>query len=238
MRRSREYDLPVDRIASSSSTNSPSLNGNGTCFCGTDRTHASTSCHRECPNGLNEDCDEGETCFAYVSCGVGSTSAPTPETKSTQQPSQGLAMSSSQQPTQESALSSPPQSEEAVQQLFCASSKEELETSCLTAPSCISEPCPSKMFCFPYTCVEAADDDESTQSPTAPAEDQGSPAPVEPKPAPVDDQNQLQCPQSDFVGWHTSKDCKGEKLYLIFTLVLPYNLAQTKTSHGWRCSAR
>ena len=193
------------------STNSPSLSLSGTYFCGTDRAHASTSCHKQCPNGLNEDCDDGETCFAYVTCGDGSTSAPTPESESAEQPSQSqeLAMSSSQQPTRGNVVSSPPQTADTVQQLFCASTKEELEASCLTAPSCISEPCPSKLFCFPYTCVEAVDDDNSTQASTAPAEDQGSPATVESTPAPVEI-NQLQCPQSEFVGWHTSKDCKGE----------------------------
>jgi hypothetical protein len=78
--------------SASSSTSMPSSNGSGTYFCRTDRTHASTSSHRECPNGLNDNCRKGETCFVYISCGVGSTSAPTPQTGLTQQPSQGLAM--------------------------------------------------------------------------------------------------------------------------------------------------
>jgi hypothetical protein len=261
-------------------------------LCGIDRVHASTSCHKQCPNGLNEDCDEGETCFAYVTCGAGSSPAPTPGYESSQRPSHGLVMSSSQQPTEEvtmpssqqptqgvatssesqstvavqqlfcastkedlevscvtaqscisrpcpstmfcfpftcagaveddnstpvstsqqptqgAAASSESQLTGAVQQLFCASTKEELEMSCATAQSCISEPCPSKMFCFPFTCAGAVEDDNSTQVSTAPAGNQQSPAPAESKPVPVD--NQSLCPQSSFVGWHTSADCKGE----------------------------
>ena len=224
---------PDASLASNSSTDSPSSTGGAmttrhptqidiaaTYFCGKDRVHASTSCHKQCPNGLNEDCDEGETCFAYVTCGAGSSAAPTPGSESSHQPSHELMMSpsqhptekvmmpSSQQPTQGVAMSSGPQSTGAVQQLFCASSKAELEVSCVTAQSCISESCPSKMFCFPFTCAGAVEDDSSTPASMAPAGNQHSPAPVESQPAPVDDQSL--CPQSSFVGWHTSADCKGE----------------------------
>ena len=41
-----------------------------------------------------------------------------------------------------------------TQQFFCASTKEELEMSCSTAPSCVIDSCPSKMFCFAFTCTE------------------------------------------------------------------------------------
>jgi len=211
-------------LASTSSTDSPSSTGSAmttglspqidiaaTYFCGKDRVQASTSCHKQCPNGLNEDCDEGETCFAYVTCGAGSSAAPTPGSELSLQPSPEL-------PTEGVAMSSGPQSTGAVQQLFCASAKEELEASCLTAQSCISEPCPSKMFCFPFTCAGAVEDDNSTPAPMAPAGNQQSPAPVESQLDPVEDQ--LFCPQSSFVGWHTSADCKGESSQLFFIAVL------------------
>lgn len=220
---------------SKSGTSPPSLTGSAmttghstqidiaaTYFCGKDRVQASTSCHKQCPNGLNEDCDEGETCFAYVTCGAGSSAAPTPGSESSQQPSQELVMSSSQQPTE--------QSTGAVQQLFCASTKEELEVSCLTAQSCISEPCPSKMFCFPFTCAGAVEDDNSTPASMAPAGNQQSPTPLESQPAPIDDQ--LFCPQSSFVGWHTSADCKGESSQIFYCSALVFALSSLLGTHS------
>jgi hypothetical protein len=83
-----------------------------------------------------------------------SISTPVPGQSTTKSPSQELV--SLKQPTQQPALSidvSQPQDE--VQQLFCAASQAELEASCATAESCISNPCPPKKFCFPFTCTEA-----------------------------------------------------------------------------------
>ena len=83
------------------------------------------------------------------------------------------------------------------QQLFCASSMDELEASCTAAQSCISSACPKGMFCFPFTCATAAvidTEDLTSSAPTPMAEATAG--------------NQLQCPHSTFVGWHTSPDCK------------------------------
>lgn len=51
-----------------------------------------------------------------------------------------------------------------TQQFFCASTKEELDSSCSTAPRCNSKSCPSEMFCFAFTCADevlVSSDDKS-----------------------------------------------------------------------------
>lgn len=51
-----------------------------------------------------------------------------------------------------------------AQQYFCASTKEELETSCSSAQSCNNNSCESGMFCFAFTCtgeVLVSSDDKS-----------------------------------------------------------------------------
>lgn len=163
-----------------------------------------------------EDCPSGTYCWKEFMCGgtVSPSIAAAPQSTYSYSPSildtslSSNTLTNSQSANDVAATyppspsptpgfgSSGPQSTGAVQQLFCASTMEELEMSCATAQSCISGPCPSKMFCFPFTCTETAEDGNSLTS-TAPAENQLS-------------QNQLQCPQSTFVGWHTSTDCKGE----------------------------
>ncbi|KAL3766828.1 hypothetical protein ACHAW5_005243 [Stephanodiscus triporus] len=165
-----------------------------------------------------EDCPSGTYCWKEFMCGgtVSPSIASAPQSTYSYSPSifdtslSSNTLTNSQSANDVAATyppspsptpgsgSSGPQSTVAVQQLFCASTMEELEMSCATAQSCISGPCPSKMFCFPFTCTEAAGDENSptsTAPSTAPAENQLS-------------QNQLQCPQSTFVGWHTSTDCK------------------------------
>lgn len=123
-------------------------------------------------------------------------------------------------------------------QLFCASKISQLEASCAFAESCLQGPCPKGKFCFPFTCKGGEQDLPSTAAdnhddgkdenlvPTkdegpAPAENQQS-APKDSLPSeetPALDENQPPlsdltgqertfCPQSTFVGWHASADCK------------------------------
>ena len=90
--------------------------------CGTDLVHASTNCHKPCPGGSYEECEDGEACFENISCEM----QPTQEvTSSSQPPSIDLS----------SGLS--------TEQFYCASTIEELETSCATAQSCTNGPCPT-----------------------------------------------------------------------------------------------
>eukprot|EP00579_Thalassiosira_antarctica_P011373 CAMPEP_0201918770 /NCGR_PEP_ID=MMETSP0903-20130614/7834_1 /ASSEMBLY_ACC=CAM_ASM_000552 /TAXON_ID=420261 /ORGANISM="Thalassiosira antarctica, Strain CCMP982" /LENGTH=1230 /DNA_ID=CAMNT_0048455143 /DNA_START=36 /DNA_END=3725 /DNA_ORIENTATION=+ len=217
-----------------------------TFFCGTDRSQASTSCHKRCRSGNREDCEDGETCFGYTSCEVETprapaveeseptkeptkepiTPPPTPNTKNGPdppgiEPTQKPTPSPTTRPTNEESDASQPTTPAVVQQLFCASAMSELEASCESAQSCNSGPCPSGMFCFPFTCTQMAGGEESP--PAAAVFDASSdekPAPVEnQRPAPAGNEQQPAtpgenqqyldlCPQSSFVGWHTSADCK------------------------------
>jgi hypothetical protein len=42
------------------------------------------------------------------------------------------------------------------EELYCATTMEDLETSCSTAQECNSGPCPTGTFCFPFTCNDSA----------------------------------------------------------------------------------
>ena len=167
---------------------------------------------------VTEDCPDGEYCWKEFMCGGGDGSKGPPSPSSSilysNSPSAVLSMSmlmvtyspsvaevdvasfvlSTQQPVTESQQQTAGVDE---QQLFCASSMDELEASCTAAQSCISSACPKGMFCFPFTCATAAvvdTEDLTSSAPTPMAEATAG--------------NQLQCPHSTFVGWHTSPDCK------------------------------
>lgn len=167
----------------------------GIFVCGTDFVHASTNCHKPCPSGSYNECDEGEACFENISCEVESTPSFLPQSDA------------ATQPTYEVTNSQPPSilvSDLPAEQFFCASTIQELETSCSTAQSCANGPCPTGVFCFPFTCTTAivtvnpsAFDSSVSQGPTS----------NEPTVAPV--QVTGLCPPSPFAGWHTSPDCKG-----------------------------
>mmetsp|Transcript_1949 Transcript_1949/g.4577 ORF Transcript_1949/g.4577 Transcript_1949/m.4577 type:complete len:1223 (-) Transcript_1949:74-3742(-) len=225
-----------------------------TFFCGTDRAHASTSCHKRCRSGSREDCDEGETCFGYTSC----------EAEIPRLPALGAKGPQSKQPTVPSPIpdtnnepnlpaeiepqtqkpTPPPapnsnngsadvsKSTSALQQLFCGTDMAELEASCESAQSCNSGPCPSGMFCFPFTCTKVAVEGEESPPASTPDDSiiiDGKPTPVENQgqapaesnlplsqvenqsPAPTTEYNERYrdlCPQSSFVGWHTTAPCK------------------------------
>jgi hypothetical protein len=109
---------------------------------------------------------------------------------------------STQQPVSSSSESQQQISGAEEQQLFCATSMDELEASCTAAQSCISSACPKGMFCFPFTCATAAAVETEVLTSPAPTASGDSSAVAEAT------GNQLQCPQSTFVGWHTSPDCK------------------------------
>ena len=179
-----------------------------TYWCGKERVDAATSCHKRCRSGSDEECDEGESCFGYTSCEVESSRAPTTksETKGpiTSQPIQNPTPPPTVKVNNEHTDT--PQSTDTPQkQLFCASSIMELETSCGIAQSCMSGPCPSGLFCFPFTCTTAITQEESVvidERPVSVVENQQQ----------ADESITLadrgiSCPQSSFVGWHTSTDC-------------------------------
>lgn len=94
---------------------------------------------------------------------VFSISTPVPGQSSTKSPSQELVNQLTQQPALPIDVSQP---NDEVQQLLCAASQAELEASCATAESCISNPCQPKKFCFPFTCTEATSSLESNSLPS------------------------------------------------------------------------
>ena len=228
-----------------------------TFFCGTDRTHASTSCHKRCPGGSPDECDEGEACFGYTSCEaevppesvMGGTTVelesqitPEPTNMPTNKPTARMTLKPIPLPTPKpvnkdsaSSQSDYPDSaaEVAQQQLFCSKNMDDLEESCGSAQSCLSGPCPSGMFCFPFTCAttvkDPADNEPPAQAPAGIKEDgsdqQQTPADdatqTSGKPAkPADNQPQQQqpasppqqftelCPLSSYVGYYANQDCK------------------------------
>jgi hypothetical protein len=163
--------------------------------CGTDLSHASTNCHKPCPSGSYEECDDGEACFENISCEVNSTPTLPPQLDIAAQPTQ--VVTNSLPPSRLSSVSS-------SEQYFCASTIEELEASCATAQSCADGPCPTGLFCFPYTCNTAVHGENPATINSAKSQE---PILIEPSAAPVHVRGL--CPQSPFVGWHTSADCKG-----------------------------
>ena len=173
----------------------------GSFVCGTDLSHALTNCHKPCPSGSYEECDDGEACFENISCEVNSTPTLPPQLDIATQPTQVVTNS-----LPPSRLSSDLSSE----QYFCASTIEELEASCDTAQSCADGPCPMGVFCFPYTCNTAVHGENPATINSAKSQE---PILIEPSAAPV--QVSGLCPQSPFVGWHTSADCKG--MFLVST---------------------
>ncbi|KAL7551637.1 hypothetical protein ACHAWF_014829 [Thalassiosira exigua] len=189
-----------------------------TFFCGTDRVHASTSCHKRCRDGSSKWCDEGENCFGYTSCEAEIPRAPATESEEQKEPAKMPTVHlepSANTPiipkqSQEIIPSPAPKvveqfpdvsqsSSAAQQQLLCASSALELELSCASAQSCSGGPCPSGMFCFPYVCTvgellpttvnaEAPAPVEALQPPPAPTESQ----PLQdenPQPLPSENEN-------------------------------------------------
>jgi len=161
--------------------------------CGTDLVHASTNCHKPCPGGSYEECEDGEACFENISCEIDSTPTLPPQ-----------LLGTTTQPTQEVTSSSQPPSILSPEQFFCASTIEELETSCATAQSCTNGPCPTGVYCFPYTCTADVNGENPATIDSAKSQ---VPVAIEPTTAPV--QVMGLCPKPPFVGWHTSADCKG-----------------------------
>lgn len=196
-----------------------------TYFCGRDRNHASTSCHKRCRTGERSECGLGESCFAYSSCkGVivseesqiidsaveqgkaqsekkNPTYYPTHDAtyEPTAPPSTAKPSSRpSKEPTAKPSLQPSPQG---TPSLFCAASKKELQTSCAILEGCESRPCPKGKFCFPL---------KSCDGWTGPSK-----VTVAPIPAPKEEDHfgaqpsrfQELCP--DFHnGWLTLNDCR------------------------------
>lgn len=86
---------------------------------------------------------------------------------------------------------------ESTQQLYCAASVEELETSCFAAHECNSGPCPSGTFCFPFECDKPLDGPRPITLPTA--------EPIVSLPASTSTAAETLCPPS-YSGW-LSLDC-------------------------------
>jgi len=178
-----------------------------TYFCGSDSVSAALSCHKRCRSGLDSECDGGETCFGYTSCKAEVSRPPITkaETKQpTKVPTNKPVQNPTPRPTSKQTTAAPQSTD--TQQLLCASSLEELETTYRTAESCEEGPCTSGLFCFPFKYT----DDNSTPLPPTP--------PPSPKPItqqqPVGDievisiaDRGVTCPKTEFVGWHTSTDC-------------------------------
>ncbi|KAL7464993.1 hypothetical protein ACHAXS_005321 [Conticribra weissflogii] len=162
---------------------------NDTYFCGVDRADASASCHKRCRSGSPDECPSGMTCFGYTSC----TEAAEEDSFNDPQPPTvtGLCASdyielietcwsaeecSETNPCKdgktcfesvncELTAGSPPS--KATPQNYCARSKEDLETNCITAETCnAGEPtCEIGTFCFGnHVCAgrEVQDEQDST----------------------------------------------------------------------------
>jgi len=172
-----------------------------------DSVSAALSCHKRCRSGLDSECDEGESCFGYTSCKAELTRPPTAkaETKQpTKVPTNKPVQNPTPLPTSKQTAAAPQSTEN--QQLLCASSMEELETTYTTAESCEEGPCTSGLFCFPF---KYTDDNSMPPPPTPPP----SPKPITQQ-QPVGDIEVISiadrgvvCPKTEFVGWHTSTDC-------------------------------
>ncbi|KAL9184834.1 hypothetical protein ACHAXT_002611 [Thalassiosira profunda] len=188
-----------------------------TFFCGTDRTTASTSCHKRCPGGSDEECDGDESCFGYTSC-----EAEIPREPGPAEPEPLATPKPTPLPTPDTPVVEPEAAANAGPQLYCAATMSDLVGSCASAQSCASDPCPSGLFCFPFTCTasagQAQETPANTDSEPATAE---QPVPVEnPQPAPAESgqstpagrpQQFLElCPElmASFEGWHATADCK------------------------------
>ena len=87
-------------------------------------------------------CPLGLLCFGEHVCAHEKQSS-APSSNTIKSPSHTPSYSPMYQPTQLSPD---------VQQLLCASSTAELESSCTSALSCSEGPCPSGQYCFPFTC--------------------------------------------------------------------------------------
>lgn len=215
-------------------TYSPTVNGitfdiSNTYWCGGDRVEAATTCHKRCRGGTDSECNAGEKCYAYTSCEMEQSLPPSPPT--TPQPTtpqlttpQPTTLKPTQNPTQPPTIKPDEVQTDTTQstaQLFCASNIAELESSCDKAESCLNGPCSSGLFCFPFTCTVAADtvDDKSptilidpgpapeeeSQNPTQQAQANNQ-VPAENEISVID--RGIQCPQSEFQGYHASTDCK------------------------------
>ena len=90
--------------------------------------------------------------------------------------------------------------------LFCASSMDKLETSCATAQSCNSGPCPSGTFCFPFDCNVALVEEPASELTLNDAE---SESPVSDTTLSTNDLGSGFCPPG-YTGYHSQGDhnCK------------------------------
>lgn len=128
---------------------------------------------KKCASSLNQlllTCDTAPTCSdsacpgemfcfselicAEVSSGESSTSAPGSSSPSTIAPSNDSSSSISPSISLSSIPCGSPQN-------YCATSREELQSSCATAQTCNDGPCPAGLFCFPEVICEC---DQDTQS--------------------------------------------------------------------------
>jgi hypothetical protein len=96
--------------------------------------------------------------------------------------------------------------EEQTQQLYCAATMDELETSCATAQTCNDGPCPSGTFCFPFECgTLPATNQTSNQTQSSVQEPTGQPSINVATVNSTENSGEILCPPT-YTGW-LSMDC-------------------------------
>lgn len=133
-------------------------------------------------------CSDGKKCFENIDCSfVSPNASPQAATKNPTPP--------------------PTSSSSAVEtvnkvELYCAFDESELGRTCSSARSCVSEPCPLGMVCFPFKCgQDHVEEVEEEQGGMYIESDNGDST------SSIKDNSHDLCPDF-FVGWHTRNDCK------------------------------
>lgn len=136
-------DIPTSSPPPSSFGTRTNSLGSKQNYCAENETDLVTSC------GLAPTCNDGDPpcplgtlCFGDHVCAIEGQSLA---------PSSNKIKTPSYSPSS-SPIYQPPQPSLDDQQLLCASSMAELETSCESAISCNDGPCPAGKYCFPFTC--------------------------------------------------------------------------------------
>ena len=123
-------------------------------YCAKSKDDMETSCFNATTcNTDDSQCPIGTYCFANYLCGGVKTTS-VPSSLSTKTPTDTPLTA----PPTTGTASKPSILQPITQQLFCASSMEELKASCATAQDCSSGPCPKGTLCFPFTCESAVEE--------------------------------------------------------------------------------
>jgi len=194
-----------DELGSSTEVSNNGIQQN---YCAQNKAELEKSCFtaKTCNPG-DAPCEVGTYCFGDYLCGgdVG-TSSPTDIPIEGAPPTSSPTITVTQKILSSSPVSSSSGVEEVKEsssQLLCAASVDELKLSCATAHDCSTGPCPSGMFCFPFSC-DTSDNDSGDPTEQVDEETQlseGNP--------PEQESNAVTavCPPN-FVGWNSSEGCK------------------------------